>query len=108
MGASRAGGRGGPCTSSKALLFFSPLAPKKTQLSRKPNFFTWLLPSSSKCAHILLFILKEGKKVLVWCQVGVLSSFRCWQQHLQLPRAAGFWGAGCYSWGQTHFVAGSS
>lgn len=73
MEASRAGGRGDPHTSSKGLLFFSAFAPKKTQLSLKLSLWTWLLPSSMKCARTLSFILKEGKKVLVWCQVGVPS-----------------------------------
>lgn len=73
MGASRAGGRGGPHTSSKGLLLFRPFAPKKTQLSRKPSLLTWLLPSSTNCVRTLSFILKEGKKVLVWCQVAVSS-----------------------------------
>lgn len=47
-GACRAHGRGGPCTFSKGLLFISPFAPRKTQLSLKPSLCTWLLPSSVK------------------------------------------------------------
>lgn len=73
MGASRATGRGGTRTSSKGLFPFSPFAPKKIQLSRNPRLLTWLLPSSVNCARTLSFILKEGKEVLVWCQVGVPS-----------------------------------
>lgn len=73
LGASGAGGSAGPCTSSKGLLLFSPFAPKKTQLSRKPSLFTWLLPSPTKCARTLSFILKEGKKVSVWFQMAVPS-----------------------------------
>lgn len=73
MGASRASGREGTCTSSKGLLPFSPFAPKKIQLSRNRRLLTWLLPSSINCACTLSFILKEGKKVLEWCQVSVPS-----------------------------------
>lgn len=108
-GACRSPGKVGPCTFSKGLLFISPFAPRKTQLSRNPRLRTWLLPSSVKYARTLSFILKEGKKVSLWCQVGVpsftslLVAAAC-----PAPPAVCFWGAWCCSHGQTHFVAGSS
>lgn len=93
MKASRAGGRGDLCTSSKGLLFFNPFAPKKTQLSLKPSLLTWLLPSSVKCARTLSFILKEGKKVLVWYLVGVPSGLLAAAP--PAPPSCGFLGGKC-------------
>lgn len=57
-------GQGGcqELTCSKGLLLLRFWAPKKTQLSRKPSCFTWVLPKLEKSFLISSFILQGTRE----------------------------------------------